>query len=365
MTSVRLGNQVTDYPLWRKASLMSRATIREAIQNLDEVAIKIVLVVDENGRLEGTVSDGDIRRGLLHGLTMESTIAEIVHKEALVVPEGLRRETILELMNLNKVQQIPVVDPEHRVVGIHLWDEIATPSDRPNVMVIMAGGKGTRLMPHTENCPKPMVPIAGKPMMEHIIERAKAEGFRNFLVSIHHLGEMIVDHFGDGAAWGVNIAYVREESPLGTAGALSLIDPRPREPFVVTNGDVISDIRYGELLDFSIKHQAVATMAVRLYEWQHPFGVVHTDGINIVGLEEKPITRNHINAGVYAFSPSVLDWLVPNEAFDMPALFAKLQAQFIRTVAYPMHEPWLDVGKPDDLASAKMSMRNNPRANDA
>jgi len=356
---------VSDYPLWRRASLTLAATIREAIQNLDEVAIKIVLVVDRDGRLVGTVSDGDIRRGLLHGLTMESTIAGIVHQEAFVVPEGLRRDTILELMNLNKVQQIPVVDAEQRVIGIHLWDEITIPSDRSNVMVIMAGGKGTRLMPHTENCPKPMVQIGGKPMMEHIIERAKAEGFRNFLVSIHHLGEMIVDYFGDGSAWGVSITYVREDAPLGTAGALSLIQPRPTDPFIVTNGDVISDIRYGELLDFSIKHKAIGTMAVRLYEWQHPFGVVHTDGINIIGLEEKPVTRNHINAGVYAFSPSVIDWLVPNEACDMPTLFVRLQAQSIRTVAYPMHEPWLDVGRPDDLTSAKMSMRNNPGKNDA
>ena len=356
---------MTDLPHWQKASLPPGATIREAIQNLDEVAIKIVLVTDGDGRLVGTVSDGDIRRGLLHGLTMESLISEIVHREAFVVPPGLGRDTVLDLMNLNKVQQIPVVDADGRVVGIHLWDQMSVPAERSNVMVIMAGGKGTRLMPHTENCPKPMVPIGGKPMMEHIIERAKAEGFRNFLVSIFHLGEMIVDYFGDGANWGVNISYIREDTPLGTAGALSLIQPRPTEPFIVTNGDVITDIRYGELLDFSIKHQAVATMAVRLYEWQHPFGVVHTDGINIVGLEEKPVTRNHINAGVYAFSPSVMDWLVPSQPCDMPMLFERLQSRSIRTVAYPMHEPWLDVGRPDDLTRAKMSIRSSSGKNDA
>jgi dTDP-glucose pyrophosphorylase len=356
---------MTKLPAWQRASLPLQATIREAIQNLDEIAIKIVLATADDGRLEGTVSDGDIRRGLLRGLTMDSLISEIVHREAFVVPPGLGRETVLDLMNLNKVQQIPVIDADGHVMGIHLWDEMSQPAERTNVMVIMAGGKGTRLMPHTENCPKPMVPIGGRPMMEHIIERAKAEGFRNFSVSIFHLGEMIVDYFGDGTKWGVNISYVRESAPLGTAGALSLIQPRPREPFIVSNGDVITDIRYGELLDFSIKHQAVATMAVRLYEWQHPFGVVHTDGIDIVGFEEKPITRNHINAGVYAFSPSVMDRLVAGQPCDMPVLFERLQARSIRTVAYPMHEPWLDVGRPDDLTTAKKSLRNASDKNDA
>ncbi|MGO7134351.1 nucleotidyltransferase family protein [Rhizobium leguminosarum] len=350
---------MSDSQIWRKASLKLDATIKDAIQNLDAVAIKIVLVVNEDGQLEGTVSDGDIRRGLLRGLTMDSSISSIVHRDAFVVPPELGRETVLQLMNLNKVQQIPIVDKAQRVVGIHLWDEITAPAERSNLMVIMAGGRGTRLMPHTENCPKPMVEIAGKPMMEHIIERAKSEGFRNFLVSIHHLGNMIEDYFGDGAAWGVNIAYLREDQPLGTAGALSLIDPLPTEPFIVTNGDVISDIRYGEVLEFHVKHQAAGTMAVRLYEWQHPFGVVHTDGINIIGFAEKPVTRNHINAGVYAFNPAVIESLVLGEQCDMPTLFERLQSQAIRTVAYPMHEPWLDVGRPADLASANNSIKRH------
>lgn len=345
--------------IWRQATLPPKSSIRQAIQNLDEIAIKIVLVVGENGQLEGTISDGDIRRGLLRGLNLDSPIADIVHRNALVVPPGLGRDTVMQVMTANKIQQIPIVDEQQHVVGLHLWDEVTTPIARSNTMVIMAGGKGTRLMPHTENCPKPLVPLAGKPMLEHIIDRAKSEGFHHFVLAIHYLGHMIEEYFGNGEKFDVRIEYLRELSPLGTAGALSLLDPRPDEPFVVTNGDVITDIRYSELLNFHLRYAAAGTMAVRLHEWQHPFGVVQTEGIDIVGFEEKPVARTHINAGVYALAPEALDSLVAGAPCDMPGLFERLQARAMRTVAYPMHEPWLDVGRPDDLKFATDSINNS------
>jgi NDP-sugar pyrophosphorylase family protein len=257
----------------------------------------------------------------------------------------------MQLMLANKIQQIPVVDQQHKIVGLHLWDELTTPPTRPNLMVIMAGGSGKRLLPHTENCPKPLLPVAGKPMLEHIIERSKLEGFNHFVIAIHYLGDMIEAHFGDGEQLGVQIEYLREKSPLGTAGALALLNPLPDVPFVVTNGDVITDIRYGELLDFHIRQAATATMAVRVHEWQHPFGVVQTQGVEIVGFEEKPIARSHINAGVYALDPFALSVLTTDAHCDMPTLFERLQVKRQRTVAYPMHEPWLDVGRPDDYAA--------------
>ena len=338
--------------LWRQAILPFDATIGEAISNLNQVAIKIILVVNEVGVLEGTISDGDIRRGLLKGLDMNSSIASIIHRNALVVPPELGRDLVMQLMLANKIQQIPVVDELHHIVGLHLWDEITIPSSRPNLMVIMAGGMGTRLRPHTEDCPKPLLLVAGKPMLEHIIERAKLEGFNHFVLAIHYLGHMIEAFFGNGERLGVRIDYLREESPLGTAGALELLKPIPDAPFVVTNGDVITDIRYGELLDFHTRHAATATMAVRVHEWQHPFGVVQTQGVEIVGFEEKPIARSHINAGVYVLDPSALSVLTADAHCDMPALFERLQTKKKRTVAYPMHEPWLDVGRPADLQLA-------------
>ena len=338
--------------LWRQAILPIGATLGQAIRNLDQVAIKIVLVTNEAGVLEGTVSDGDIRRALLKGLTLDSPIVSIVHRNALVVPPEMARDLVMQMMVANKIQQIPVVDAERCVVGLHIWDEVTTPLARPNLMVIMAGGMGTRLRPHTENCPKPLLAVAGKPMLEHIIDRAKLDGFTRFVLAIHYLGHMIEAHFGDGERLGVQIDYLREESPLGTAGALGLLNPLPDAPFVVTNGDVITDIRYGELLDFHIRHAAAATMAVRVHEWQHPFGVVQIQGVEIVGFEEKPINRSHINAGVYALEPAALSVLAANTHCDMPTLFERLQAKAQRTVAYPMHEPWLDVGHLDDFLAA-------------
>ena len=337
---------------WCQAILSNDATLQQVIQNLNQSSMKIVLVTNESGELEGTISDGDIRRGLLKGLDLHSTITRLIHRNALVVPQEMGRDMVMQLMVTNKVQQVPVVDERHHIVGLHLWDEITVPPIRPNLMIIMAGGMGTRLRPHTENCPKPLLPVAGKPMLEHIIERAKLEGFTHFVLAIHYLGHMIEDHFGNGDRLGVKIDYLREQSPLGTAGALGLLDPRPSAAFVVANGDVITDIRYGELLDFHVRHNAAATMAVRVHEWQHPFGVVQIQGVEIVGIEEKPVARSHINAGVYAIDPDALSVLSADAHCDMPTLFARLQAKAKRTVAYPMHEPWLDVGRPDDLNRA-------------
>lgn len=337
---------------WREAMLPSDSDLRRAIRNLDETGLQIVLAVSSDGALLGTVTDGDIRRGLLRGLKMESSIDTIIFREPLVVPPQFSRETVLQLMRVNKVHQLPIVDSDGRVVGLHLWDQLLAPSQRANPMIIMAGGQGRRLRPHTENCPKPMLKVGGKPMLEHIIARAKADGFQHFVLAVHYLRHMIEGYFGDGSRWQTRIDYIREESPLGTAGALALLDPRPSVPFLVSNGDVLSDIRYAELLDFHCQHRAAATMAVRQYEWQHPFGVVRTKGVDIIGFEEKPVTRSHVNAGIYVMEPHCLDLLSPDENCDMPTLFSRLQERGERTIVYPMHEPWLDVGRADDLERA-------------
>jgi dTDP-glucose pyrophosphorylase len=338
---------------WRAALLRSDATVQQVVRSLNDSGLQIVLIVSADDVLLGTVTDGDIRRGLLRGLELGSPVEAVMNRSPFVAPLQLGRELVLELMRANKIRQLPIVDSRGVVAGLHLLDQLLKPTERTNLMVVMAGGEGTRLRPHTQNCPKPLLAVAGKPMLEHIIVRAKSEGFSRFVLAVHYLGHMIEEYFGDGERWGVKIHYIREREPLGTAGAVRLLSPRPDAPFLVTNGDVLTNIRYGELLDFHIRHGASATMAVRLHEWQHPFGVVRTKGVDIVGFEEKPIARSHVNAGIYVLEPLTAELLSEGERCDMPALFERVQRQSLRTIVYPMHEPWLDVGRPDDYESAQ------------
>jgi dTDP-glucose pyrophosphorylase len=347
---------------WRDTLLPADATVQQAVICLNRTGLQIALVVTDDGLLVGTLTDGDIRRGLLRAFDLESSIDAILHREPLVVPPTLGREAVLQVMQVNKVRQVPIIDQNRRVLGLHVWDELMVPDPRTNLVVIMVGGRGTRLGSRTENCPKPMLPVSGKPMLEHIIEKAVAEGFQRFALAIHYLGHMIEDYFGDGHRWNAEISYVREATPLGTAGALSLLDPRPEAPLLVSNGDVLSDIRYGELVDFHERHRAAATMAVRSYELQNPFGVVHTDGVDIVGFEEKPVSRSHINAGMYVLEAGVLDMLSAGAECDMPTLFRSLQERDERTIVYPVHEPWLDVGQADDLRQAQLRYAQFPES---
>jgi dTDP-glucose pyrophosphorylase len=339
-----------DHPdRWKSSLVPPTATVAEVIRNLNETTLQIALVVSPDGTLLGTVTDGDIRRGLLRGFDLTSPIPLVMHRDPIVMPYSLGRDMVLKLMQANKIQQMPVVDEQRRVVGLHLWNELLEPRERANLMVLMAGGQGTRLRPHTANCPKALLPVAGKPMLEHIIGRARSEGFKRFVIVVHYLGHMIEEYFGNGTRWNVQIDYVREESPLGTAGGIGLLTPTPDAAFIVSNADMLTDIRYGELLEFHSRHGAAATMAVRRHEWQHPFGVVLTRGVDIVGFEEKPITRSHINAGIYVLEPEALACISPGESCDMPTIFARLQERSARTIIFPMYEPWLDVGGIDEF----------------
>lgn len=338
---------------FRQSLLDLSASIQQAVECIDQAGVQIAVVVDADGRLIGTITDGDVRRGLLRGLTLASPAGEIIQRDPFVLPPAMDRQAVVGLMQANRIHQIPVVDGDRRVVGLHVLDELTQPARQAGRMVIMAGGKGTRLRPHTETCPKPMLSVAGRPMLEHIIEHARADGFEQFTISLFYLGAMIRDHFGDGSSWDVGIDYIEETTPLGTGGALSLLDPAPDTPFLVTNGDVLTDVRYSDILAYHTAHGASATMAVRSHEWQHPFGVVQTEGVEITGFEEKPVYRSHVNAGIYVLEPQALAHLDSGEHCDMPGLFERLQASHMRTIVYPMHEPWLDVGRPDDLERAR------------
>lgn len=340
-------------PTWRDTLLPTSATMQQAIQSLENSNMQIVLAVSEKNKLEGTLTDGDIRRAFLRGLQLDSRIDEIINRNPFVAPCNLRNESVLEIMKVNGIYQLPILDDDGLVVGLHVWRSILKPTSLENMMIIIAGGRGERLQPFTQTCPKPMLRIGEKPMLEHIIERARNEGFQNFIIAIHYLGEIIQNHFKDGSKFGVRINYIREESPLGTAGCLSLISKIPDLPFVVTNGDVLTDIRYRELIDFHTSHNASGTMAVRRHEIQNQFGVVQTRGVDIEKFEEKPVYRNLINAGIYALNPDTLSLLQCRQHCDMPTLFQRLKTNSRRTIVYPLHESWLDVGCPEDLKKAR------------
>jgi len=338
--------------IWQKCMLSLDATIHQAIEMIDKASIKIILVIDGDGKLLGTLSDGDIRRGLINGHTLTDSICLLVNRKPIVVLSTATHDLVLQLMMINKVHQIPVVDEENYVIGIRLWNEIALPVKRSNVIFIMAGGRGSRMNSYTESCPKPMLNVGGKPMIEHIINRAKSEGFSDFVISVNYLADMIEDYFGSGESLSVRIRYLRENTPLGTAGALSLLIEAPLAPMIVINGDVMANIRYADLLDFHCLHDSKATMAVSLYELQNPYGVVKVDGVNITGFEEKPIIRNYVNAGIYVLSPEIFRLLNKSEPCDMPTLFERANNAAFKTIVYPMHEAWIDIGTPPDLNRA-------------
>ena len=338
---------------WTSALLPYTATVGQAIHNLEESQLQIILVLSADGKLVGTITDGDIRRGLLSGCDMASPIEGLMRSNPFVVTPELNYDAAARIMLANDIRHIPIINSQREVIGLHSIMRKPEPAFKRNTIVIMAGGRGKRLYPFTENCPKPMLLVAGSPMLEHIIKRAISENFINFIIATHYLGQMVENYFGDGSNLGVEINYIREDKPLGTAGALSLMSPRPELPILVINGDVLSDISLTHLLEFHTQHSARATMAVRMHEWQNPFGVVKMEGIDIVDFDEKPIFRSHINAGVYVLAPEALDEIGAGNYCDMPSLFTRLKNKHYRTIAYPIHEPWLDVGRMEELAYAR------------
>ena len=343
---------MTKESFWKKALLQPGALISDAITVLSETALRIVLVVDENLRLLGTVTDGDIRRALLKDLRLNIPILEVTNKNPIVVNQSVPKADVLRIMSANKVYQVPVVGEDLKIIGLHLWDELSSPSSRDNSMIIMAGGKGSRLYPQTEKLPKPMLLVFEKPILEHIIKRAQGQGFNHFIISINYLGQIIENYFKNGEKIGTKIEYLREDVPLGTAGALSLLQNKPTNSFIVTNGDVLTDINYSDLLDYHDSQNADATVVVHNHEYQIPYGVVQINGIEIESYIEKPIVSNFINAGVYAFKPIILDFIKESKFRNMPEVLEILRNAGKRVIVYPLHESWMDVGRPKDLESA-------------
>lgn len=335
----------------KKALLSANSTIKQAAESLSSSLLKICLVVNDQNQLLGVVGDGDIRRALLNNYTLDHGINDICNKTPLVVPEGMSSTDIYNIMITNKIFAIPEVDSSNKLTKLYSIGKVSSIAD-DITMFIFAGGRGKRLKPFTDTVPKPMLKINGIPMLETIILQARSEGIARFIISVNYLSEIIQEYFNDGSLWGVSISYVHEDVPLGTAGSLSLLQNISHHPLLVTNCDVITEVSYMSVFDFHIRHQADATMAVRSHEIQNPFGVVYLDGLNIIDFEEKPYYKDYINAGIYCLSSQAIASIPHGEYCDMPSLFGTLKDQNKKIVAYPMYEPWRDVGHHADFRAA-------------
>ncbi len=337
---------------YREAIVRTSAPIRDVIASIDRGSMQIALVVDEGGRLRGTVTDGDVRRGVLKGLSLDDSVEKIMRRKFICVKPGFSRAHLKEIFSEKGIHQIPVVDEEGRVVGMELVDDYVLSRPRENPVVLMAGGEGSRLSPLTDQCPKPLLPVGQKPILETILENFLEHGFRSFYISVNYKKEMIHSYFGNGSRWGVEIAYLHEEERLGTAGSLSLIPQRPRVPLIVMNADLLTKVNFTQLLNFHSENGAGATLCIRECDFQMPYGVVRLEENRVLGIDEKPVKRFYVNGGIYVFNPEVLDVIAKNERLDMPQLFEALVRRRWNVVAFPIREYWIDVGRLHDLEQA-------------
>jgi dTDP-glucose pyrophosphorylase len=329
------------------------ATLREAMLALDRGARQIVLAVDPTGQLTGVATDGDLRRSLLAGAPIDGPLAPALSRRFVSVGPLDSRASVLELMRARRIGAIPVVDAEGRPVGLHLLHAFLEPSLRTNWAVIMAGGQGTRLRPLTETVPKPMLKVAGRPILERIVLHLVGHGVKRIFVSVNYLADQIETHFGDGTDFGCRIDYLREDRPLGTAGALGLLPEPPTEPLLVMNGDLVTTADLGGMLDRQVDGGFAATVGVRRYLHSVPFGCVELEDGEIRRWDEKPTMERTVSAGIYALDPRALPYLATGVPSSMPDLIGRLLDGGERVGAYEIEDDWIDVGQRDQLETAR------------
>jgi len=337
---------------YKNILLKPTSTIKEALNIIDIGAMQIALVIDENEKLLGTLTDGDIRRGLLNNLSLDDSIETIIFRTPTVCTTEDTKDKILEIALAKKIHQIPIIDKDGKLVGIKDINELLVIKPKRNRVVLMVGGLGTRLRPLTNDTPKPMLIVGDKPILETIILNFKKYGFTDIILSVSYKAEVIESYFGDGLAFGVNIEYIYEDKRMGTAGALSLMRDKFNEPFFVMNGDLLTNINFENMMEYHLNNKAIATMGVREYDFQVPYGVVNVDGIDIVNIQEKPIHNFFVSGGVYILDPKSLDFIPDNEFYDMPTLFEILIDNGLKSISYAIREYWLDIGRIEEYHKA-------------
>ena len=333
-------------------TLYKNSSIKNALNIINKGRMQIALVINESNKLIGTITDGDIRRGLLEGFNLDNSIENIFFKNPTVAKVCDTKEQILKIALSNKVHRIPIIDENNNIIGIEEIEELIKPKKKTNKVILMVGGLGTRLRPLTEKTPKPMLKVGNKPILQTIVEKFVEYGYTNIIMCVNYKSHIIQNYFGDGNKFGAEIDYILEEERMGTAGALSLLKEKPTEAFFVMNGDLLTNVNFEHLHDYHISNSSMGTMCVREYDFQVPYGVVNMRDGKIESIEEKPIHKFFVSAGIYMLSPNILDYIPKNEFFDMPTLFEKLIQEKKNAISFPLREYWLDIGKMEEYHKA-------------
>jgi dTDP-glucose pyrophosphorylase/CBS domain-containing protein len=338
---------------WKALLVRPETAIADAIKVLDKGGQRIVIVTDVSGRLLGTVTDGDVRRALIYHVSMDLPVEQIMCKTPRSAKSDWNRERALATMEKYQLLQLPIIDDNDRIIGVETLYEVCKPHYN-NPVLLIAGGLGTRLHPLTLDCPKPLLKVGDKPILELILERFINAGFHRFFISTHFKSEMIREHFGDGRKWGSTINYVYEDKPLGTGGALGLLPHEEIDlPLIMMNGDLLTNLNFEHLLSFHEEHANIATMCVREYKHSVPYGVIQSIDHQVVSMVEKPTHRFFINAGVYVFSPELVKSCTPGVHIDTPTLLEQQIAMGKKVNMFPIHEYWLDIGRMEDFQLAQ------------
>jgi len=336
---------------WKKAAVTSSANMKEVLQAISEGNMQIALVVDDDCHLSGTVTDGDIRRALLRGDGLETTITSLMNDNPITglldEDESLWQRT----MQRHTLRHLPLLDAHGCVVGLARFAPPKEPR-RNNPVILMAGGLGTRLHPLTQSQPKPLLEVGSKPILETIIENFADHGFHDIYLCINYKGEMIKEYFRDGSRWNVDIKYIEEHKRMGTAGALSLLPKKPDTPFFVMNSDLLTRVDFVRLLRFHQKQSGSATLCTREYTHQIPYGVIDLEGHKVIDMVEKPTRRFSVNAGIYVLEPHTLNNIPADCFYDMPSLINTLLENKEPVSSFPIHEYWIDIGRMQEFRQA-------------
>jgi dTDP-glucose pyrophosphorylase len=337
-----------------KICLLTNSTIEEALRVIDSGAVKIALIVGRDNKFLGTLSDGDIRRAILRRKQLNDTIEDVYFRDSTTANKGSSKEELLSLSLKNGITQIPIIDEDQKVIDLFTIDDVLLKKKHENHVVLMVGGLGSRLRPLTKSIPKPMLKVGGKPILQTIIERFVGCGFNKITMCLGYKSSVIKDYFQDGSSFGASIDYVIENKRMGTAGALSLVNKKFKKPFFVMNGDLLTNINFEQMLDFHKSSKSSATLGVRNYDVQVPYGVVNmSDGL-VTSITEKPMQKFFVNAGVYILDPNCIDLVPIDEFYDMPTLLDALIVKDNKVSSYPLNEYWLDIGKQTDYDKAQV-----------